>query len=214
MVIENATTAMASLNSVRQEQISLLNTPIISNTQTQTCNYEKPENAYCQISSILNSPGSNRPIENSYEILFLDGEAWTRQDGRPEWDSASQSEAEELSLIAEPNTPLQLPPEALQNVTLNGIVEMDGQAMYEIGALVNETAVPNILGPSVQGLLAFTDNMEISTTLWIGSEDFLIYKQAIIATFTFQGEPVEFNSEIQNSGFNEELIYPDPSATN
>ena len=214
MVIENSTQAMAELTSLRQEQLSLINTALISNTQTVGCNYEQPTNAYCQINTQLVPPGGTRPIENKYEILFIDEAAWTRQDGRAEWESVSQSEAEELSLIAEPNTPLQIPPEALQEVTMNGVTGLDGQAMYEIEANVDETAVSDILGPSMQGLLAFTQNMEISTTIWIGVEDFLIYQQNIIATFTFQDEPVEFSSDIQNSAFNEELIFPDPSATN
>lgn len=214
MVIENAATAMAAVESMRQEHVSLIDTAVLSNTQTVGCNYVQPANAYCQINAQLMPPGSSHAIENKQEILFIDDQAWTRQDGRAEWESVSPSEAEELSLIAEPNTPLQIPTEALQKVTMNEVTEIDGLPMYEIEAMIDETAVKNILGPSMQGLLAFTQNMKISTTIWIGVEDFLIYQQNIFATFTFQEEPVEFSSDIHNSAFNEELIFPDPVATN
>jgi hypothetical protein len=213
-VLENSAVAMDALQSVTQEQVSLLSASIISNTQTQSCDYEQPANAYCHITAVLVPPGSTRPLENKYEILFLDGEAWTRQDGRPQWDSVSGADAESLSLIAEPQTPFQLPQTGMLNVQMNGVSDLDGVAVYELEAIVDETAVSSILGPSVQGLLAFTQNMEVSTKLSVGVDDFLIYKQIILATFTFQGQPVEFTSEITNSGFNEPKKFPDPSATN
>ncbi len=213
-VLENSAVAMENLTSVTQTQLNLISSTLISNTQTQTCAYEQPSNAYCQIASQLIPPGSTRPLENKYEILFLDGDAWTRQDGRPEWESVSQADAEELSLIAQPNTPLHIPPTLLQEVQMTGVNELDGQMMYEIEAVILETAVKDILGTSMQGLLAFTENMEIDTTLWIGVDDFLIYQQTILATFTFQGEPVEFKATINNSEFNQPQIFPDPEATN
>ena len=80
-VAQNSAVAMSELERMTQMQVSLLNTAVLSNTQTQTCDYEQPANAYCRITAVLVPPGSTRPLENKYEILFLDGEAWTREDG-------------------------------------------------------------------------------------------------------------------------------------
>lgn len=213
-VLANSIVALGEVQSVTQSQVSLINTAVLSNTQTQTCAYEQPANAYCQITSILVPPGGGRPLENKYEILFLDGEAWTRENGRPEWTSVPAEEAEELSLIAQPQTPFSLPETAVLDPQMTEVTDLDGVAVYQLEAVVDETAVSGILGDSVQGLLAFTEDMDVSTTLWVGVGDFLIYKQTILATFTFQGTPVEFTSEITNSGFNQPKQFPDPSATN
>lgn len=213
-VFTNSIAALNEVESVTQSQVSLINTAVLSNTQTQTCAYEQPANAYCQITSILVPPGGGRPLENKYEILFLDGEAWTRENGRPEWTSVPAEEAEELSLIAQPQTPFSLPETAVLDPQMTEVTDLDGVAVYQLEAVVDETAVSDILGDSVQGLLAFTEDMDVSTTLWVGVDDFLIYKQTILATFTFQGTPVEFTSEITNSGFNQPKQFPDPSATN
>ena len=213
-VLSNSIVAIGEVESVTQSQVSLINTAVLSNTQTQTCAYEQPANAYCQITAVLVPPGSTRPLENKYEILFLDGEAWTREDGRPEWESVPADDAEAASLIAQPQTPFSLPETAVTDPQMTDVTDLDGIPVYQIEATVDETAVTDILGDSVQGLLAFTQNMEVSTTLWVGVDDFLVYKQTILATFTFQGTPVEFTSEITNSAFNQPKQFPDPSATN
>ncbi len=213
-VVANSIVAINEVESVTQSQVSLINTAVISNTQTQTCDYEQPANAYCRITAVLVPPGSTRPLENKYEILFLDGAAWTREDGRPEWESVSEADAAAASLIAEPKTPFTLPETAVLDPQMTDVTELDGIPVYQLEASVDDTIISDILGESIQGLLAFTEDMAVSTTFWVGVDDFLIYKQTILATFTFQGTPVEFTSEITNSAFNQPKQFPNPSATN
>ncbi len=209
-ILGQSAAAIGQLNTLTQEQVMLVTSAAITSTLQQDCQYERPSSAYCQIESSLKTADRERPLTNKYEMLFVDGMTYTRQDTRPEWETVPDEAISSKGMINPQDSPFILHPGMVVEADVVGETDVEGADVYEIVALMDSGIITALLGEAAAEMLPDLGSTGIQARLLIGKEDSLPYSQEFTAAFSLQGEAAEWQIIIRNTGFDEPVTIPQP----
>lgn len=209
-ILNQSVTALAQANTLKQEQVMLVTSPVITSTLQQTCQYERPSSAYCQIESTLKTADRERPLTNEYELLFLEEGTYIRQPTRPEWETMTAETLAGQAVINPQAGPFVLPAEMVAEAALVGETAVNGTDVYEIEAKMNPTIITHLLGEAATEMLPGLDQADIQGRFLVGKETNLPYLQEFTANINLQGIPAEWEINIRSTGFDEPVTIPQP----
>ena len=209
-ILDQSAAAISQLNTLTQEDVMLVTSAAITSALQQNCQYERPSSAYCRIESALKTAGRERPLTNEYEMLFLDGMVYTRQDTRPEWETVPDEALSGRGMINPQDGPFILNPGMVVEADVVGETAVDGTDVYEIEAIMDSVIITALLGDVAAEMLPGLDKADIQGRFLIGKADNLPYLQEFTAVISLQGETAEWQITIRSAGFDEPVTIPQP----
>lgn len=205
--------ALNKIETITQDQISVMSTSFFTQTQTMHCQQELPNKAYCVSDTVITISGSPEPITQTFELVNLDNQLWIRESETDPWEPLPEDFLEESGFAADFADQYSSGFDFMIDPVLVGERQIDGEDMFEIEAEVSVDTFTTLLDEeTAEQFLSVAEDIEMNTTMWIGKEDYIIRKQEVTITMTVEGEAFNAVVHTANYGINEPVDIPDPTA--
>lgn len=210
-ILEKSAEAAQSIETLTQEQVTIITSETFTQTQHQICIQDLPDHGYCQLDTVAEFPGLTEPITQSIEMLMHEGTFWLREAGQETWEELPEDFMQQAGFAENFEVELSANLDLFENPVLVGERETGGVAVYEIEAEVSPDLFSLLLNEEMaEEFLSLAEDIEMAVTIWIGTEDFITRKQEMTMHMTIEGETLDVVSQVANSGINEPVEIPDP----
>ncbi|MEZ4645331.1 MAG: LppX_LprAFG lipoprotein [Chloroflexota bacterium] len=214
-LLTKSSEAQGKLDSFTQIQTISMESDLFTQTQTQTCMYDMPDQIYCynETAGIYGS----ETVTGTTEMVY-NGEAFWMRQNEGEWEQMPEDFMQQMGYSEDltAQSRMVLDESLITAATITGETVIDGVPVYQIEAEMDLSAMLEIM-LNEEMAAQFADMVEdgtLTTTLWIGQEDNLTRKQLVNMSFTVEGMELTMSMQAANTGFNEPVDIPDPTAGN
>lgn len=197
-----------ALESVRIKQVLVVE---ISDTGSVSINITcdvRLVDFYCLMETTTDL-GIGEPTVQIIEMVRLAEQTWLRQDNN-EWLELTPEQAATLSVESIISPPLN---SATYEAEVTDETTLDGHSVYEVTLTFDEASVLDVLLSQNATLPAGTDMevIETTSTIWVGQDDQLLYRQSISLDYLVDGQPFNMTTQLSYSLHNEPVEIPDPT---
>ncbi|MCB8968938.1 MAG: LppX_LprAFG lipoprotein [Ardenticatenaceae bacterium] len=214
-LLTRSSEAQGKLDSFTQIQTISMESDLFTQTQTQTCMYDMPDQIYCYNETAVIY--GSETVTGTTEMVY-NGEAFWMRQNEGEWEQMPEDFMQQMGYSEDltAQSRLVLDESLITAATITGETVIDGVPVYQIEAEMDLSAMLEIM-LNEEMAAQFADMVEdgtLTTTLWIGQEDNLTRKQLVNMSFTVEGMELTMSMQAANTGFNEPVDIPDPTAGN
>lgn len=216
-ILAKSQEAQSKVQTLTQHQVTLLVSGGVTQTQTHDCQRELPANAYCIIVIQVELAEMPEPMTSTLEMLVVDGAYWARETDEDAWEQLPDDLLQQMGLSDQLQFEFSVDPAYVTAAEITGQRVLDGIPVYEIQAELDaEQYFAQYFNEEMAAqILANTDDVSFTTTLWLSQEDFITRKQEVLMTLTtVDGETIFSSVQVTNSHINEPVSIPDPTANN
>lgn len=211
-ILQKSSEALNKIDTITQEQNLIVSTSFFTQTQHMICHQDLPDSGYCITEISMQAPGEEPMVIQSFEIVVHDDQYWIRPEGQEAWEELPEDFLEDSGFAEDFEEEYTSALEFLIDPALIGEREIDGLVVYEIHADLSEEMFAVVLNEeTAEQFLAEAEDLEMSTTLWIGKEDFITRRQVLNMFLIIEGEAIELENVVINSNINEPVDIPDPT---
>lgn len=207
-LLERARLNTSALETVRIKQVLAVEMTEGGLAMDITCDISGLD-FYCLMESTTDL-GVGEPVIQVIEIARLGEQTWSRT-GDTDWVELPP----ELAATMSPETIISPP---LNSATYEAEVVnetiLDGYAVYEVILTFDQESVVEVLRTQNPALTAGADIevVEATSSVWVGQDDLLLYRQSMTMDYLVEGQPFLMTSQLSYSLHNQPIELPDPTA--